>query len=73
MHAEEGDDVQTKKPGNNNPETLFNLIYKQTNSNQNSTEINPLSPFMLAGSRVGKGGGERVSLHCHLPGWLWIQ
>lgn len=60
MHAEEGDDVQAKRLGNNKHETLFNLICKQKNSSQNSTKMNPFSPFTLAGSRAGKGEGNAI-------------
>lgn len=60
MHAEEGNDVQGKRLGNNKHETLFSLICKQTNPSQNSTKMNPFSPFTLAGSSAGKGRGKSI-------------
>lgn len=50
VHMEKGDDVQAGRLGNNKHELLFRLICKQANSSQNSTEMNQLSPFRLAGS-----------------------
>lgn len=70
MH-EEGNDIQAKRLGNNKHETLFNLICKQTTSSQNSTKLNPFSPFTLAGSRAGKGGGKSIP-SLPLSGWLQI-